>query len=280
MSLPGTTVRKRPVWPWFVGSIGALLLLAVGVGIGVVLTTASQKEADLKAVEQAVRDFDTAFEEIDCDLLESVTSEDLLDELYEPDGYECDAWEQNTEKFFDDDGDYTFDVDVLSVRVTGDRARVDTAESWEVDGEEFSGTVTYRLERQKGAWLITEYEDELDESDEPSEPEPEPEPDCGSDEADGCGVSDPDTQVSTDLSNTKTALIAYFVETGSFDGIDAADLSAYGFTRSDETDDLTYIIPDDSVESFCVEARSSSGLELVITSDTDVAEGRCSDLGF
>jgi len=268
---PAAPPQQRRVWPWIIAGIGALFLLGVGIAIGVVLVTAAQKEADLESAEQTVVDFDAAFEDLDCDQFEAVTDEDLRDELYAPDGYDCDVWAENAEKFFDDDGDYTFDVEVQSVRVSGDRARVDTVEEWEVDGEKYSGTVTYRLERIPGGWIITEYDDELDESDnaeEPTEPEEEEEPDLTADEV-----------VAEDLKNAKAALLAYYLVEGSWDGVTDEQLAVYGYGPSLGTTDMAYYIDASQEEAtYCIEATASeTGNTFWIRPDTVAKPGLCSD---
>lgn len=259
--------RRRPLWPWIVAG-SAVLALVIGGGVGavVVLSANAQRQADLAAVEQVVRDFDRAYEEVDCDLFEEVTSDDLRDEQYEPDGYDCDGWEENAQSYFDEDGDYTFRVTIDEVTVTGDRARVETSERWERDGVKGSGTVTYRLERLGGRWVITDYKDQVDESDGSTPPSADDET--------------ADAAVRSDLANAKIAFLAYYIEVGSFADVDTANLSAYGYTRGDYTDDIHYFIPDDTLPQFCVDATSTSGTDLVITHDTAVAEGQCSDLGF
>ena len=269
MTYPPAAAPKRSIWPWIVGGVGALILLGIGIAIGVVLIAAGQKEADLESVEQTVVDFDNAFEELDCDQFEAVTDDDLRDELYEPDGYDCDVWAENAEKFFDEDGDYTFDVEVQAVRVSGDRARVNTIETWEVDGEKFSGTVIYRLERVSGGWVITEYKDTLDESDEPAEePEEEEEPEPTADEV-----------VAEDLKNAKGALMAYYLVEGGWDGVTDEELAVYGYGPSLGTTDMAYYIDASQTEAtYCIEATASeTGNTFFIRPDTVAKPGLCSD---
>lgn len=268
MTYPPAAPPKRSVWPWIVAGAAALILLGIGVAIGVLLIAAGQKEADLEAVEQTVVDFDAAFEDLDCDQFEAVTHEDLRDELYEPDGYDCDVWAENAEKFFDDDGDYTFDVEVQTVRVSGDRARVNTVETWEVDGEKFSGTVIYRLERVKGQWLITEYKDTIDESDEPVEEPEEEEPEQTADDV-----------VAEDLANAKAALMAYYLVEGGWDGVTDDELAVYGYGPSLGTTDMAYYIDATQEEAtYCIEATASeTGNSFWIRPDTIAKPGLCSD---
>ena len=277
---PVPAPRKRTIWPWIVGGAAALVLLVIGVGLGVVLIAAAQKEADLEAVEQTVRSFDASYEELDCDLFEEVTAEELRDELYEPDGYDCDDWEQNAEKFFDDDGDYTFDVEVESVTVTGDRARVETSESWQSEGTPYSATVTYRLERQDGAWIITGYKDVLDESDQPAaDPDPAPEEDCGNSDEDGCAEPTADEVVAEDLKNAKAALMAYYLVEGGWAGMTPEELSPYGYDPSLGTLNMQYYVDETQEEpTYCIDASSSeTGNSFWIRQNTVATAGLCSD---
>jgi len=270
MTLPPVAAPKRSPWPWIIGGVAGLILLGIGIAIGVLLIAAGQKEADLESVEQTVVDFDSAFEELDCDLFEQVTDADLRDDLYAPDDYDCDVWAENAKKFFDEDGDYTFDVEVQAVRVSGDRARVNTVEKWEVDGEKYSGTVIYRLERVSGGWVITEYKDTLDESDEPAEePEEEQEPESTADDV-----------VAEDLKNAKAALMAYYLVEGGWEGVTEQELEVYGYGASLGTINMMYYIEVGATDeaAYCIDATASeTGNSYWIRPDTIATPGFCSD---
>ena len=263
--------RKRPVWPWIAGGAGALVLLGAGIAIGIVLVAAGQKEADAEQVEQVVRQFDEAYEDSDCDLFIDITSDDFRDDFFD-DEFDCDVWEKISDKYYDEDGDYQYDVEINEVTVRGDRATVETTETYEYDGTSGESEITYTLEREKGRWVVTDFDEDVTETNE-SESAPDPEP---SEEAD---EPTDDDVVAEDLNNAKAALLAYYLVEGGWDGVTDEELAVYGYGPSAGTTDMAYYIDATQPEAtYCIEATAAeTGNSFWIRPDTAPTPGLCSD---
>lgn len=260
--------RKRPIWPWIVGGVGALILLGIGVAIGVLLIAATQKEADAEEVERVVLQFDKSYENSDCDLFIEITSEDFRDDFFDGD-FDCDAWEEIGDKYYDENGDYQYEVEIYEVTVRGDRASVETRETYEYDKTLGSSEITYSLERQDGRWVITDFDEEAEEGepveDDAADVEPE-EPTA-------------DEVVASDLNDAKGALMAYYLVEGGWAGMTDDELAVYGYSPSLGTEGMQYFVDETQEEAtYCIEATSSeTGNSFWIRQNTVATPGLCSD---
>ncbi len=142
--LYGTTAKK-PAWPWALAAGCVAFLVIVGVVAWLLITTVFDVTAGPR---QAIATFDRAWDQGDCELLRSVTTE---------------AYQTN-ENF---DGDIcqwlitdtpAYEIDVLSVSVAGDSAIATTRERWTDTDGSFDEAYQYRFVRTAGAWRIDAYE--------------------------------------------------------------------------------------------------------------------------
>jgi hypothetical protein len=142
--------------PLIVGGAAVTIVLAFGVAIGVFALSEGAARLndsnDLAAAEKVVLAFDTAYENVDCDAFEGVTTSDARDQIV-GDDYDCDVWQRQAETLTVA-GDYSYTVDVTSSRKRGDMIRVSTSESYAGDD---SVDYLYWLERDGSGWLIVEY---------------------------------------------------------------------------------------------------------------------------
>ncbi|WP_345761941.1 type IV pilin protein [Diaminobutyricibacter sp. McL0608] len=93
-----------------------------------------------------------------------------------------------------------------------------------------------------------------------------------------------DSAVKSDLTNAKTAVIAYQTDNGSFpDGTTAGqafsttDLGKYGFTLSSNTSGLKYGTGSPTTTSFCIQAQKASDATKFfhVTDNVGVTDGAC-----
>jgi len=96
-----------------------------------------------------------------------------------------------------------------------------------------------------------------------------------------------DSAVKSDLTNAKTAVIAYQTDNGAFpDGTtagqkfatDSANLGKYGFTLSSNTVGLAYGTGSPTATSFCIQAQKASDPTKFfhVTDNVGVTDGACS----
>lgn len=97
--------------------------------------------------EHAVVDYDRAYDEVDCELFESVTTAAYRETLAPT----CADFEAEAQAFVDSFSAY--DVVVNSTEIDGETATVLTTETWTLDGEEGSADYTYTLVNE-GGWKI------------------------------------------------------------------------------------------------------------------------------
>jgi hypothetical protein len=269
MTIPPVTPRTRSIWPWIIGGGAALVLLGIGIALGVLLLAAGQKEADTEEVERVVLQFDESYEDSDCDQFIEITSDDFRDEFFDGD-FDCEVWEEIGDKYYDENGDYQYDVQINEITVRGDRATVETSETYEYDATTGSSEITYKLEREKGRWLIVDFKEEVTETTE-SQPEPE-----ASEEPDELTA---DEVVAEDLKNAKAALLAYYLVEDGWAGVTEQELEVYGYGASLGTINMMFYIDAAQEEAtYCIDATASeTGNSFWIRPDTVAKPGLCSD---
>jgi hypothetical protein len=140
---------RRSKLPWIIGGAALALLVIVGVVIAVVVSSIL---GAVRAPQEVIGQYDKAFDEADCELYFSITTE-AYQESFEP---TCEGFESVAQNFLDSYTDYT--VTVTNTSVTGDTAIVETTETFILDGEPGADEYTYHLVRSGNVWLI----DQLD----------------------------------------------------------------------------------------------------------------------
>lgn len=151
-----------PIWPWVLGGSLLVSLLAVAVGIAsFAISAIGSARADSVAaalVKQKVLDLDAAYEDADCDAFEAVVDEELRDLIVDG-AYDCELWADGALSLRDD-GEYTYEVEVLDAEVHNRVATVSTRESWQ---DVVTGTqvreFTYVLEQSGDDWIIVAYDE-------------------------------------------------------------------------------------------------------------------------
>lgn len=146
---PASAPRKgMRWWGWTLLATGVLALVAAGVGT-VVWALGLHAESIAQA-KDAVRTYDLAWRDVDCELLAEATTADLR-EFW---GYDdCATFESDAESFDERSrgytttfGDATFKADVVTI-VTTERYSGD-------DGATYTDRVTYTVVEEDGAWRI------------------------------------------------------------------------------------------------------------------------------
>jgi hypothetical protein len=136
---------RRSKLPWILGGVGlavvVLIVVAIVVGFNVIFGA-------VKGPQEVVGAYDRAFDEVDCELYLSITTE-TYQESFMP---TCEEFEATAQNFVDSYSDYT--VTVTDTAVTGDTATVRTTETYVLDGEAGSDLYVYHLVQSDGAWLI------------------------------------------------------------------------------------------------------------------------------
>jgi hypothetical protein len=138
------SVKKRKVWPWVVGGSVLAFLLLLGGGIAIIVSLAL---GATNGPRDAVVAYDKAWQQVDCDLLQSVTT----GAVYYDD---CTAFEDDASAFNDSYGDYK--VTVVNTNVMMGTATVQTNETYTEDGEKYTDHYTYTLVQEDGAWKISD----------------------------------------------------------------------------------------------------------------------------
>lgn len=143
--------KKRKVWPWLVGAGVVIVLLVVGVIVAVAMFAKNVMDGPLQAVE----DYDQAWQNVDCDLMQGATT----DAFQERNGFsDCATFETTAQPFADSLGTYT--VDVNSTSIVNSTATIVAEETWtDTEGEVTVYTYQYTLNKVGDAWLIESVED-------------------------------------------------------------------------------------------------------------------------
>jgi len=145
-------VRKRPIWPWFVGG-GLLLVILLIIGVSVLIAAlVGGSTSGANSPAATVLAFDQSFKTNDCKLFTSTTTKKLQDSYFD-DGFSCDKWSEIAISLHDDKV-YHYTVVINDTRVKGDIANVTTSEQDTTPGDEQSYDLDYRLIKQDGAWVI------------------------------------------------------------------------------------------------------------------------------
>lgn len=146
-----TAVKKRKIWPFVVGG-AALLLVLIIVAVVVIVNVVGSATA---GPAQAVRDYNTAWWEADCEGYEATTAESFRAAFSDDDGnpYSCETFEAQAHVYYD--GSTALRIVVTDTSVSGDTATVDAVETGtSADGTEFENDWTYELEKVGGDWVI------------------------------------------------------------------------------------------------------------------------------
>lgn len=143
--------KKRKVWPWLVGAGVVILLLIVGVIVAVTMFARNVMDGPLQAVE----DYDQAWQNVDCDLIQDATSV----AFQVRNGFDdCATFEATAQPFADSLGTYT--VDVNSTSIENNTAVIEAEETWtDKDGKVTVYTYQYTLTKVGDAWFIESVED-------------------------------------------------------------------------------------------------------------------------
>lgn len=140
---------RRSKLPWILGGAALALLVIVGVVIAILVTSIL---GAVRAPQEVIGQYDKAFDEADCELYFSVTTE-AYQESFEP---TCEGFESVAQNFLDSYSDYK--VTVTNTSISGDTAIVETTETFILEGEPGADEYTYHLVKSGNAWLI----DQLD----------------------------------------------------------------------------------------------------------------------
>jgi hypothetical protein len=140
---------RRSKLPWIIGGAAVALLVIVGVVVAIVVSSVL---GAVRAPQEVVGQYDKAFDEADCELYFSITTE-AYQESFEP---TCEGFESVAQNFLESYSDYK--VTVTNTSVSGDTATVETTETFILDGEPGTDEYIYHLVKSGNAWLI----DQLD----------------------------------------------------------------------------------------------------------------------
>lgn len=135
---PAPTKPSRKWLPWALGGCGCLALIA----LAIVALIAGIAILGGNGPEDAVRNYQTAWDESDCELFFQTTTEDYQD------GATCADFEEAVAS--GGLGEY----EILDSEIDGDNAWVTTREEATVDGSTVSSEVVYDLVRIDGDWRI------------------------------------------------------------------------------------------------------------------------------
>lgn len=267
--------RRSLTWLWItipvvVVLIGAMVAAALVVPalIGQTQSSSSSQRDDddddedaEEEVEGVIHEFNRAFEKQDCDLVQELMTEEAFSELFQTDGFDCEAFEADAASLVNDEGDYTFEVEIVSIAVNGDTARVKADETWWVGPERFESESSYHLERERKGWIITSYK--LD-------------PVLVETDVRGPSTDD-DADLQADLVNAKVAMVARTIDMGA-SSASVADLENYGFVASVPTDNMMIIT---TTEGYCIENTSMvTGFTYSVTNAEGVIRASCFERGF
>lgn len=140
---------RRSKLPWILGGVGVAVVVLIVVAVVVVFNVIL---GATKGPQEVVGAYDRAFDEVDCELYLSITTE-AYQESFEP---TCEEFEATAQNFVDSYSDYK--VTVTGTSISGDTATVNTTETYVLDGEPGTDLYVYQLVQSDGAWLI----DQLD----------------------------------------------------------------------------------------------------------------------
>jgi len=87
-----------------------------------------------------------------------------------------------------------------------------------------------------------------------------------------------DSAVKSDLTNAKTAVIAYYTDKGSSAAaptLTDTDLGKYGFTKSSDTTTIVFKGTATSSTAFCIDATSSTNNKFFTNQTAGAASGSC-----
>jgi len=87
-----------------------------------------------------------------------------------------------------------------------------------------------------------------------------------------------DSAVQSDLTNIKTAVVAYQTDTqaSAMPTLDATTLSKYGFTNSGSYTTTPTAKTGSTATLFCIDATSNTGTKFFVSSNLGVTKGSCS----
>ena len=136
--------KSRRRWIILGAVLGTLLLLGAAAAVYVVLFVLDQRPEP----EETVRDYDRAYDEVDCELYFGITTVAFQKTLAET----CDDFEAIAQTFVDGFTDY--DVEITGTTITDDVAEITTSESWTLRGQQNSTTYLYTLLFVDGVWRI------------------------------------------------------------------------------------------------------------------------------
>jgi hypothetical protein len=142
----------RPKWPWFVGAIVVVTLLAMSIAIYATVASFSKFVGD---PADTVRALDTAYATVDCELFEKITTADVRDSIL-GDTYSCAAW-ADVAKGFTVDGTYQYSTSIVSEKTRGITAIVETQERDTSVDPVWSGTGEYTLSWTPAGWRVIDY---------------------------------------------------------------------------------------------------------------------------
>lgn len=132
--------KKKKVWPWIVGIIGALVVLGI---VAVVLFVTVLVKAT-QGPRDTIDSFDKAWETADCDLLDSVTTSNYQDET----GFgDCAVFQDSANTYGGAQS-----LKVISTDVVNSTATVVTHEVYDGDSAEYE--LTYTLVKDGSHWKI------------------------------------------------------------------------------------------------------------------------------
>ncbi len=134
------------------GAIAGALVLVVAFFVLSASVARAVDARDIAAAESAVRAFDSAYAEQDCDAFEAVTTEDARDDILGTD-YDCDVFEAAAAAVHDGDA-YVYSTEITDSRKRGDVITVRTEEAF---GDAETDSFAYVLESENGTWLIAAY---------------------------------------------------------------------------------------------------------------------------
>lgn len=136
---------RRSKLPWIIGGAALGFVLIVGITIAVVVSLVI---GATRGPQDVVGAYDRAFDEVDCELYFSVTTE-AYQESFTP---TCEEFEATAQSFVEAYSDYK--VTVTGSSISGDTATVETTETYVYGGESAADEYTYHLVKSDGDWLI------------------------------------------------------------------------------------------------------------------------------
>ncbi len=136
---------RRSKLPWILGGAALAVILLIVVAVVIVFNVIL---GAAKGPQEVVGEYDHAFDEVDCELYLSVTTESYQESFMPT----CEEFEATAQNFVDSYSDYK--VAVTGTTVSGDTATVTTTETYVFEGEPGTDLYTYHLVNSGGAWLI------------------------------------------------------------------------------------------------------------------------------